>query len=105
MAKPVNEREGACPFIDCDDARCDVRFSLSRLDQAFHVCLNGGYVRCPTYYQLAGYTPSYPTGLVSSTSVRGPHRDADRDAPIRLTLHGRVVRGTGDGSELRPTGS
>lgn len=110
MAKPLNVRDGVCPFIDLNDPRCDARFSLSRIDQAFHVCLSSGHTRCPTYYQLAasasGFAPT-PPGYPGHPGPlgEGPTRDAHRPPAIRLTVHGRTVTRATGGPALRPTGS
>jgi uncharacterized protein CbrC (UPF0167 family) len=40
-----------CPFIDADDGRCASRFSLSRMDEAFELCL-ARHLSCVTYHQL-----------------------------------------------------
>ncbi|MFA9479403.1 hypothetical protein ACERK3_14020 [Phycisphaerales bacterium AB-hyl4] len=52
MARLGNVIESACPYLDKDDARCSDRFSLRRLEQAFHVCANGGHECCSIYHQL-----------------------------------------------------
>ncbi len=41
----------ACPHINRDDQRCGNRFTLTRLDQAFTVCL-GSFNACPMYHRI-----------------------------------------------------
>ena len=52
-----------CPHVDLNDPRCNSRFSLGRLDQAFCVCF-GAFHACPMYHQinadLAGKRPPMP---------------------------------------------
>lgn len=45
---------GVCPFINQGDSRCARRFKLSRMDQAFKVCMTEQHTQCMTYLQLAG---------------------------------------------------
>ena len=40
-----------CPHVDRNDPRCNSRFSLGRLDQAFCVCF-GAFHACPMYHQI-----------------------------------------------------
>lgn len=40
-----------CPYLDDSDIRCESRFSLSRLKDAFELCV-GHYDECPLYRQL-----------------------------------------------------
>jgi len=51
MRRPTHQPEPCCPFIDRDDARCDERFTLSRLREAFSYCFDS-YQSCPVYHQL-----------------------------------------------------
>lgn len=64
-----------CPFIDANDPRCAARFSLRRIDEAFGVCLSGGYAACPAYRQL----------------VREREHGAPDHLAIHLTIEGRRV--------------
>lgn len=41
----------ACPHINRDDHRCNNRFRLGRLDQAFCVCF-GAYRSCLMYHRI-----------------------------------------------------
>jgi hypothetical protein len=41
----------ACPHVDRNDHRCASRFSISRLDQAFGICL-GAFGECPMYHAI-----------------------------------------------------
>ena len=60
MKTALRTEPTACPFMDLDDHRCASRFSLSRLNEAFGICMNR-YLACPTYYRLLrehnGVTP------------------------------------------------
>ena len=52
MAYRQSQRECfGCPHMNMNDPRCARHFSLSRLSEAFTICLNG-YEDCPTYYQI-----------------------------------------------------
>lgn len=42
----------SCPFIDLNDTRCSIHFTLGRLDEAFDLCLNHHHRSCPTYSRL-----------------------------------------------------
>jgi hypothetical protein len=52
-----------CPHVDRNDPRCNSRFSLGRIDQAFCVCF-GAFHACPMYHQinadLSGNRPPLP---------------------------------------------
>ena len=80
MARSANKTDCfGCPHINLDDARCARHFSLSRLSEAFTICLNG-YKTCPTYYQI---------------------RMEHAGAPDAITTQGRQ---TAAARGLRPTG-
>ena len=85
MARLETTTELACPFIDEDDVRCARHFSLSRLEQAFHVCANGGHGSCPIYQQMLGEQQRRETSrLTIAITIEGyqPHRRlAAGDAP------------------------
>ena len=55
-----------CPFMNLNDPRCARHFSLSRLNEAFTICLNG-YTDCPTYYQIR---VEHAHGLAAITTRR-----------------------------------
>ena len=44
------ERE-PCPFLECDDCRCDRRLQLTRLPEAFCFCVTR-YAACTIYQQI-----------------------------------------------------
>lgn len=69
--------ELVCPFIDGDDARCAERFSLSRLEQAFGVCVNGGYGWCPIYQQLSQEQAREPAGHSIRLTIEGAAPSGD----------------------------
>jgi len=77
-----------CPHIEQNDVRCSHRFSLTRLDQAFSVCL-GAYHGCPMYHRL---------NRESDAELRLA-ADIGAAAPlITVTHHGQHIA-------LRPTGT
>jgi hypothetical protein len=77
-----------CPHIEQNDVRCNHRFCLTRLDQAFSVCL-GAFHGCPMYHRL---------NRESDAPLRLAH-DGEASIPlIDVTTHGRTIA-------LRPTGS
>jgi hypothetical protein len=45
------ETHRGCPHVNLNDARCNSRFSLGRIDQAFCVCF-GAFHACPMYHQI-----------------------------------------------------
>lgn len=45
------DAQRGCPHVDLNDSRCNSRFSLGRLDQAFCVCF-GAFHACPMYHQI-----------------------------------------------------
>ena len=47
-----------CPFIDLGDPRCESRFTLQHLSDAFRLCV-GGYRSCPNFYRLSQEHPHY----------------------------------------------
>lgn len=53
MVIPRPSQTRVCPFINRDDPRCAHRFRLSRVSEAFGVCLNAP-TTCPIYHQLMG---------------------------------------------------
>ncbi|UCD76460.1 MAG: hypothetical protein JSV91_05955 [Phycisphaerales bacterium] len=55
---------GGCPHVDRNDPRCNSRFSLGRLDQAFCVCL-GAFHACPMYHQINADLSAAGTGAVA----------------------------------------
>lgn len=73
----------ACPHIDLDDARCNSRFGLERIEQAFGVCF-GVFHACPMYHQI--------NSEIEHEAV------AERRALVMLTTDGSPV-------PLRATGS
>lgn len=118
MARFGKAVEMACPFIDANDGRCSPRFSLRHLQQAFHVCANGGHECCSVYHQLLREQQRRETNrLTISITVEGRQPthlpaiagrvrdDADRtDAPLRFPGRGDERRGRGDVA-LRAVGS
>lgn len=69
-----------CPHVDRNDPRCNSRFSLGRLDQAFCVCF-GAFHACPMYHQinadLAGKkrpVPAIPTVSITIGPVNATLR-------------------------------
>ena len=79
---PVPE-PSCCPFIDRKDSRCSSQFTLSRLHNAFGLCVNE-YQRCTTYHRI----------LSESQVVR----------TIPMAING-CVRRVGDTGRLRATGT
>ena len=64
MLLPPGQTEcSTCPFIDRNDHRCAARFTLSRLNEAFEICL-GEYRSCGIYQQLRHGT-SRPTVVIT----------------------------------------
>lgn len=53
-----------CPFMNRDDPRCVRHFSLSRVSEAYTICLNG-YKDCPTYYQIRVEHAHGPTAIAT----------------------------------------
>lgn len=52
MAFSRDESEGpVCPFVDLNDKRCASHFTLSRMDEAFDLCMRR-HLHCVTYYQI-----------------------------------------------------
>jgi hypothetical protein len=41
----------ACPHVNRDDQRCNTRFQLDRIEQAFCVCF-GAFHACPMFHQI-----------------------------------------------------
>ena len=81
----VGRRRGgqdACPHVNRDDHRCNSRFRLDRIDQAYGVCF-GAFHACPMYHQINGE-------LVEAEAARS-------DPVIRVTAYGSTVplRATG----------
>ena len=70
---------GACPFINLDDPRCAGHFSLSRVDEAFEICLNK-HKGCAVFHQLLSGQPSHE---IDTPPI---------DRPTPLTIAGRPVR-------------
>jgi len=70
----VDIESTSCPFIDLNDPRCDRHFTLSRIEDAFGLCL-GNYHNCPTYHRLTVETR--PLRITVSAKV------AARSAPVR----------------------
>lgn len=67
-----------CPHMNLNDPRCARHFSLSRLSEAFTICLNG-YTDCPTYYQIRvehAHNPSTIAAQAFSTAAAGGLRPA-----------------------------
>ena len=50
--KPTGSPHIACPFVNANDPRCESRFGLGRLEQAFTVCF-GSYRVCPMYHRIS----------------------------------------------------
>lgn len=77
-----------CPHIEHNDVRCSHRFSLTRLDQAFSVCL-GAFHGCPMYHRLNR----------EGDATLGLTGDGEPPIPlITITTHGQHLA-------LRPTGT
>ena len=64
----------SCPFIDLNDPRCDRHFTLSRIADAFGLCL-GNYQSCPIYHTLSAETQPIPITLSG--------KDKTRSSPVR----------------------
>ena len=43
---------GICPYLDANDPRCAVMFSLSKLEEMTSVCLDGGCSGCAMFHRL-----------------------------------------------------
>ena len=76
MVRSRRPEARACPFVNRDDPRCAHRFRLSRVREAFEVCLNAP-TTCPNYHQLMGE----------------PQRDRPNPPTptIHITVHGRLA--------------
>ena len=62
---PSNELTESCPFVDADEASCESRFNLGRVEQAFTICF-GNYEVCPMFLRLqAAPTETSPTVTVT----------------------------------------
>lgn len=88
MEQPQDSRPAlarACPHLDRDDARCQSRFGIARLDQVFSVCL-GTYAACPMFHLIR---------REDDTTARSRR---ERAPFITVTAHGRPL-------PLRPTGT
>ena len=89
---PTESEPLVCPFIDLNDSRCAKHFSLTRMDEAFEVCLRR-HRRCVTYHQILR------------------ERDGERQPTViigAITLEGCAVAAPtvgGDQPRLRPTGT
>ena len=77
-----------CPHIEQNDVRCSHRFSLTRLEQAFSVCL-GAFHGCPMYHRL---------NRESDNELPSPHHFEAPLPFISITTHGQHLA-------LRPTGT
>jgi hypothetical protein len=95
--------DAQCPFIDRDDPRCNSRFGLARLEQAFSVCF-GSFRGCPMYHRLhapapgsAGNAESGNASDDAANRIPVP-RTAATLVPVNVTRHGQPI-------ELRATGS
>jgi len=74
---PIGRGLGSCPHVNRDDQRCNSRFSLGRIDQAFCVCFGAFHV-CPMYHQI-------------NTEV-AHQREAQAQPPlIRVTANGSAL--------------
>ena len=81
--------EDACPFLDCQDARCSSRFTLGQLDSMIDMCVGGGTSRCVMYHRLR---MEQEQGALTAASP-SPVPD-----PVLMTCNGANIG-------LRPTGS
>ena len=81
--QPIESRHDSCPYVNDDDPRCESRFGLGRLDQAFTVCF-GSYRVCPMYHRM------------SAEAATGAHMKTRPDV-VEITAHGQAVplRATG----------
>lgn len=77
----IGREATGCPYIDREDARCGPTFSLSRINQAFHRCVND-HLDCPVYRQI--------------------HREEVRGR-VTITIQGETVERFR--RSLRPTGT
>ena len=82
-------QEGACPFLDCNDARCSSRFTLGQLDAMLDMCVGGGTSSCVMYHRLRMEQEQGTLTDASPTPVPDP---------VLMTCNGATI-------ELRPTGS
>ncbi|MEM8493943.1 MAG: hypothetical protein AAF663_00975 [Planctomycetota bacterium] len=110
--KTSGAEASSCPFHEWDDARCGGRWSLTRLHEAFAVCLGGGHLSCPTYQRLAWEQQGFespplqridPAGHASGrvaaavgASGQEPHR-FPRFRVVGLTVDGHAVVAPDDG--------
>jgi len=92
------QRPDCCPHLNADDPRCASRLCLSRLDQAFSVCL-GAFHACPMFHRInderAG-GESQVSGQAHAIAISSPSRNAR--PLIGLTVHAPAIA-------LRPTGT
>lgn len=88
---PTASSAGACPYVERGDSRCDRRFTLDRINEAFAVCF-GAHHGCEQFHRLRR----------QDLADGGDEDEQYRRMPTILTIAGHAHR---DPERVRPTGT
>jgi len=79
-------RQGSCPHLDRNDVRCGSRLTITRLDEAFGLCM-ADFRRCPVFHRLT--REAVRVGAADPLGSFAPHSSTRReDRYVTITCQG-----------------